>query len=98
MSCELDLPENLVRLVAQLQIEPAEFAVVSSDDEMVAKRVDVHRRYPLDPWLQRLEQLLLRKVVNPHIALGLWRDEMNGLDKGATPRALTATKKCGFVG
>ena len=65
------VPEDLVWLVAQLEIEPAQFAVVSAHDKVLAQWVDVHGRDPLNARLQRLEQLLFRKVVYPHIALRL---------------------------
>ena len=65
------VPEDLVWLVAQLEVEPAQLLVVPADDEVVAERVDVHARDPSDAGLERLEQLLLGKVVYSHEALGL---------------------------
>ena len=65
------VPEDFVRLVAELEVEPAQLAVVPADDEVVARGVHVHRGDPADAWGQRLEQLLLGEVVHPHVSLRL---------------------------
>ena len=66
-----DVPEDLVRLVAQLEVEPAQLAVVSAHDEVVAGRVHVHGRDPARAGRQRFQERLLREVVHAHIALCL---------------------------
>jgi len=74
------VPQILVRFVAQLQIEPAEFPVVPADNQVIARWVDVHGRDPFDSRHERLQQLLLGKVVHPHISLRcdeeLWSGRM----------------------
>ena len=69
------VPEDLVRLVAQLEVEPAQLLVVPADDEVVARRVDVHGRDPADAGRQRFEERLLRQVVHPHISLCLMGED-----------------------
>lgn len=43
-----DEPENLVRLVAQLEVEPAELAVVPAHDQMISGGMHVQRRDPFE--------------------------------------------------
>ena len=69
------VPEDLVWLVAQLEVEPAQLLVVPADDEVVARRVDVHGRDPADAGRQRFEERLLRQVVHPHISLCLMDED-----------------------
>jgi hypothetical protein len=64
-------PKNLVRLITKLQIEPAEFSVVATNDKVITGRMDIHGRYPFDPRQERFEQLLGSQVIHPHVALGL---------------------------
>ena len=52
-------PHNLVRLFAQLQIEPAQLSVVSTNNDMVPRRMNIHGRYPSYPGHQGFDQLLL---------------------------------------
>ena len=65
------VPEDLVRFVAQFEVEPTELPVISTNDEMLARRVHVHRRNPAYAWRERFEERLLRQVVHPHITLSL---------------------------
>ena len=36
------IPENLVRLLAEFEVKPAKFPIITPDDEMVAGWVNVH--------------------------------------------------------
>jgi hypothetical protein len=40
--------QNLVRLFAKLQIKPAKFSVVTPNNQMVARWVNVHGRNPFN--------------------------------------------------
>ena len=42
----VNVPEDLVRFVAQFEVEPTELPVISTNDEMVARWMYIHRRYP----------------------------------------------------
>lgn len=63
------VPERLVRLAAQVEVEPAELLVVTSNDEVVSERVDVDRRQPLETRLERLDERLANKVVQSDVSL-----------------------------
>lgn len=66
-----DSPQGLVRLGAQIQVEPAELLVVTSDDQIVPERVDVQARDPLETRHQGLDELLADEIVQPDVSLGL---------------------------
>lgn len=66
-----DSPQGLVRLGAQIQVEPAELLVVTSDDQVVPERVDVQARDPLETRHQGLDELLADEIVQPDVSLGL---------------------------
>ena len=68
-----DSPKHLVRLVAQLEIEPAELAVVPSHYKMVAGRMHIQTRDPSDAREVRLHELLPRQIVQSNISLCLIR-------------------------
>lgn len=36
------LPENLIRLVTQFQIEPAQFPIVTSNNQVISEWMNVH--------------------------------------------------------
>ena len=59
-SALFDSPKHLVRLVAQLEIKPAELAVVPSHYKMVAGGVHIQTRDPSDAREERLHELLPR--------------------------------------
>ena len=40
------VPEDLVRFVAQFEVEPTELSVISTNDEVVTRWMYIHRRYP----------------------------------------------------
>lgn len=94
---EGNLPEDFVWLRAQFQIEPAELAVVTTYDEVVAGRVDVHRGDPPASGRESFEELLFGEVVHPHVALRLRPSirEAYQLREGSD---LTATKRYGLMG
>ena len=62
--------EHLVRFVAQLEVEPAQFTVVAAHDEMVAGGMHVKTGDPFDAGDKCLEERLTREVVQAHVALG----------------------------
>lgn len=64
-------PHNFVGFVAKFQIEPTQLSVVSSNDEVVARWMNIHGRYPFYPRYKGLQKLLFRKIVNPHVLLRL---------------------------
>jgi hypothetical protein len=64
-----DPPERPERLVTQVQVEPTHLLVITPDDQIIAERMHVHTRDPLDTRLERPEELLLGEVVQPDIAL-----------------------------
>ena len=71
------IPQNFVRLVTELEIEPTEFAVIAANDDVVTRRMHVHRRDPSNAWNQGFEQLLLGEIIDPDVALGLWMRVFN---------------------
>lgn len=40
------VPEDLVRFVAQFEVEPTQLPVISTNDEVVTRWMYIHRRYP----------------------------------------------------
>jgi hypothetical protein len=68
-SARPDPPERPERLVAQVQIEPTHLLVITSDNQIVAERMHVHARDPLDTRLERPQELLLSEVVQPDVTL-----------------------------
>ena len=63
--------QDLVRLVGELEVEPAELAVVPADEEVLARGVDVHGGDPAQAGLEGLDELLGGEVVDADVALGL---------------------------
>ena len=76
------VPQHLVRLGREVRVEPAQPAVVRADDQVVAHRVHVQRRHPLDARLQLLRQLLPHQVVHAHVALRLFAGGARGTGRG----------------
>lgn len=64
-------PQGLVRLRTQVQVEPTQLLVITSDDQVVPARVNVHARDPLETRHERLEELLAHQVVQADVSLGL---------------------------
>lgn len=62
-------PQSLVRLGRQVQVEPAELLVVTSNQDVVSTRMYVQTTDPLHTRLQRLDQRLAGQVVKPHVSL-----------------------------
>mmetsp|Transcript_19886 Transcript_19886/g.59504 ORF Transcript_19886/g.59504 Transcript_19886/m.59504 type:complete len:240 (+) Transcript_19886:75-794(+) len=61
--------KRLVRLRAEVEVEPNQAAVVRAHDHVVPGGVDGHRRYPLGAAHQLLQRLLLLQVVNSDAGL-----------------------------
>jgi hypothetical protein len=57
------VPENLVRLLTEFEVKPAQLPIITADDEMVARRVDVHRRYPPNARVEHFQELLLGQII-----------------------------------
>jgi hypothetical protein len=57
------VPHDLVRFITQFQIEPAKFPVVTTDDKVITRRVNIHGRYPFYTRHEGFNQFLLCKVI-----------------------------------
>jgi hypothetical protein len=55
----LDVPENFIRFFAEFEVEPAEFSIVTTHDQMVPGRVNVHRGNPPYAGSKQFHELLL---------------------------------------
>lgn len=63
------LPERLVWLERQVQVEPTQFLIVTTHKDVIARRVDIQTTDPLDTRLQGLDQCLTGKIVQSDVAL-----------------------------
>ena len=57
------IPEDLVRLLAKFEVKPAKLPIITPNDEMVAGRVNVHRRYPPSAGVEHFQELLLGQII-----------------------------------
>jgi hypothetical protein len=57
------IPEDLVRLLAEFEVKPAQLAIITADNEMVTRRVNVHRRYPPNAGVEHFQELLLGQII-----------------------------------
>ena len=65
----LSSPQGLVWLGRQVQVEPAELLVVTSDQHVVSSRMNIQTTDPLHSRLQRLDQRLTCQVVQSDVSL-----------------------------
>ena len=57
------IPEDLVRLLAEFEVEPAKFSIITPHNEMVTGWVNVHRRYPPNARVEQVQELLLGQII-----------------------------------
>lgn len=66
----LVITQSLVRSRRQVQVKPGQSAVIRSHDNIIAGRVNIHRRHPFHARLQLVHQGLLDQVVDLDLGLG----------------------------
>jgi hypothetical protein len=56
---ELSIPQNFIRLFAEFEVEPAKLSIVATDDQVIPRWVNVHRRNPAYARSKHFQKLLL---------------------------------------
>lgn len=74
----VDSPQGLVRLGAQIQVEPAQLLVITSHDQVIPERMNVQARDPLETRHQGLDELLADEIVQADVSLGLQERSADG--------------------
>ena len=67
--------QGLVRGRRKVQIKPDHATVVTADDEVIARRMDIDARQPLAAAQQLLDEFLLHEMINLDVLLGSHEEE-----------------------
>ena len=65
------IPENFIRFFTEFEVKPAKLSIVTTDDQVISRWMDIHRRNPANARSEHFQELLLGQVIDPNIALRL---------------------------
>jgi hypothetical protein len=65
------IPQNFIRFFTEFEVEPAKLSIVTTDDQVIPRWMDVHRRNPAYAGSEHFQEFLFGQVIDSNVALCL---------------------------